>query len=59
MGESATVKITFGLIPESVKSRLISDFVHNYDSFWADPANESEYQEWSRQRKEREGDTRE
>ena len=58
MGESATVKINFGLIPESVTSRLISDFVHNYDRFWADPANEAEYQEWSRQRRERTGEAR-
>lgn len=58
MGESATVKINFGLIPEHIRQRLISDFVHNYDRFWADPANEAEYQEWSRQRRERTGDAR-
>lgn len=58
MGESATVKINFGFIPEHIRQRLISDFVHNYDRFWADPANEVEYQEWSRQRRERTGDAR-
>ena len=58
MGESATVKINFGLIPEHIGLRLISDFVHNYDRFWADPANEAEYQEWSRQRRERTGEAR-
>lgn len=58
MSESASVKINFGLIPESIRARLISDFVHNYDRFWADPANEAEYQEWSRQRRERTGDAR-
>lgn len=58
MGESATVKINFGFIPEHIRQRLISDFVHNYDRFWADPANEAEYQEWSRQRRERTGEAR-
>ena len=58
MGESATVKINFGLIPEHIRLRLISDFGHNYDRFWADPANEAEYQEWSRKRRERTGEAR-
>lgn len=58
MSEPLAVKINFSLIPECVKHRLISDFVHNYDRFWADPANKAEYQEWSRQRRERSGDAR-
>lgn len=28
MGESAAVKINFGFIPEHIRQRLISDFVH-------------------------------
>lgn len=58
MSEPSAVKINFSLIPECVKHRLISDFAHNFTRFWADPANEAEYQEWSRQRRERAGDAR-
>lgn len=50
------VKIDFNLIPAPVANRLIKDFSYNYEKFWADPANEAEYQEWSRQRRERNGD---
>ena len=58
MSDSLQVKINFDLIPEHIKIRLISGFVHNFDRFWADPANEAEYQEWSRQRRERTGEAR-
>ena len=55
---SESIKINLSLIPEQIRLRLISDFVHNYDRFWADPANVAEYREWSRQRRERSGDAR-
>ena len=58
MSEPAAVKIDFSLIPECVQHRLLSEFVHNFDRFWADPVNQAEYQEWSRQRRERSGDAR-
>lgn len=50
------VKINLDLIPEHTRALLMSNFAANYDRFWADPANEAEYQEWSRQRRERNGD---
>lgn len=55
---SESIKINLSLIPEQIRLRLISDFAHNFTRFWADPANEAEYQEWSRQRRERSGDAR-
>lgn len=44
------VKINFELIPEHIRRRLISEFAYNFDRFWADPANEAEYQAWRRER---------
>lgn len=46
------VKIDFNLIPEPTARLLIKDFVHNYEKFWADPANEAEFQKWRRKRQE-------
>lgn len=48
----AAVKINFNLIPKPVSNLLIRDFVHNYEKFWADPANEAEFQKWRRKRQE-------
>ena len=45
-----TVKINFDLIPEAIRRRLISEFAYNFDRFWADPANEAEFQAWRRER---------
>ena len=55
MSDPLQVKINFNLIPEHIRLRFFSEFVHNYDRFWDDPANEAEYQEWSRQMRERRG----
>lgn len=49
MNESK-VKIDFNLIPELTRERLIINFMCNFNRFWADPANEAEFQAWRRER---------
>ena len=54
MGEG--VKINFDLIPEHTRENFMKKFIHNYESFWADPKNEAEFQQWKAERK-KEGET--
>lgn len=58
MGDSPKVKINLDLIPESQHIRISGLFFAAMTEFFENPENEAEYQEWSRQRRERTGDAR-
>lgn len=58
MSESAQVKINLDLVPKSQHIRISGLFFAAMTEFFENPENEAEYQEWSRQRRERTGDTR-
>ena len=58
MGESASVQINLGLIPESQHMRISGLFFAAMTEFFENPDNEAEFQQWRRDRKERTGDER-
>ena len=58
MGQSPQVHINLDLIPESQHIRISGLFFAAMTEFFENPENEAEYQEWSRQRRERAGDAR-
>lgn len=56
MCESSNLSIHLDLIPESQHMRISGLFFSAMTEFFSNPENEAEFQEWSRQRRERLGD---